>query len=811
MKIDLRIPTFAVFLLVHAAVWSQGSIAGVVKDEQSGTPVEFTFVQLKKSGSAASTDEQGEFVLENIPEGAYKLIIHRLGFEQRSMEVKVEDGRQTRLTVELVSVGTLKGVDIVDDLSRVRESWLRPIDPQFAAIYAGKKTESIQVDGLNANLATNNARQIYRSIPGLNIWESDGAGLQLGIGGRGLSPNRTANFNTRQNGYDISADALGYPESYYTPPAEGLERIQIVRGAGSLQYGTQFGGMVNFVMKQGGDKPLEVVSRQTVGSWGLFNSFNSVGGTKGKLNYYAFFQYKKGEGWRPNSGFDAKTGYLALGYDFTEALNIKLEYTHMRYEAQQPGGLTDALFEQNPRQSIRDRNWFRINWNLMAATLRYDLSHNTHLNIRGFGLIAGRQALGFLGQINRTDPGGNRDLIRGEFENFGTELRFIKRYAAVNCLPSTLLVGGRYYRGYSESLQGLANDGDGPDFNFRRPGDVEGSNYSFPSRNIALFAENMFLLSERLNITPGIRFEYISTNAEGFYKSRNLHPLTGEVLFEETIYEDRNNDRNLALLGLGAGYKLTGSTEAYANVSQNYRSINFTDMQITNPNFRIDPNIRDERGYNADLGIRGSLKNGVLIFDVSGFFLRYNDRIGLVQRVDTELFNVYRLRTNVADSRTTGVESFAQLDLIKLFRSDSSKTGLTVFTNLAFIDSRYLSSEESALDNRRVELVPETTFKTGVNVSFGRFEAGFQYTFLSEQFTDATNAEFTVNAVNGLIPAYSVMDVSASFTYKAFRLEAGCNNLTNNYYFTRRAAGYPGPGIIPADGRSIYTTLQFKF
>ncbi|MFC7670651.1 hypothetical protein ACFQT0_27180 [Hymenobacter humi] len=63
-------------------------------------------------------------------------------------------------------------------------------------------------------------------MAGLNIWENDQGGLQLSIGGRGLDPNRTSNFNVRQNNYDISADALGYPESYYTPPTEAIKRIQ---------------------------------------------------------------------------------------------------------------------------------------------------------------------------------------------------------------------------------------------------------------------------------------------------------------------------------------------------------------------------------------------------------------------------------------------------------------------------------------------------------------------------------------------------------------------------------------------------------
>ena len=98
---------------------------------------------------------------------------------------------------------------------------------------AGKKTEVINVEQLTVNKATNNTRQVYAKVAGLNIFENDGSGLQLSIGGRGLDPNRTSNFNVRQNGYDISADALGYPESYYTPPTEALSKIEIIKGAAS--------------------------------------------------------------------------------------------------------------------------------------------------------------------------------------------------------------------------------------------------------------------------------------------------------------------------------------------------------------------------------------------------------------------------------------------------------------------------------------------------------------------------------------------------------------------------------------------------
>jgi Fe(3+) dicitrate transport protein len=55
------------------------------------------------------------------------------------------------------------------------------------------------------------------------------------------------------------------------------------------------------------------------------------------------------------------------------------------------------------------------------------------------------------------------------------------------------------------------------------------------------------------------------------------------------------------------------------------------------------------------------------------------------------------------------------------------------------------------------------------------------------------------------------MDLSMSYAYKWLKVEGSINNLTNNSYFTRRADGYPGPGIIPADGRAFFLTVGASF
>jgi Fe(3+) dicitrate transport protein len=251
-------------------------------------------------------------------------------------------------------------------------------------IFAAKKTELIAPDSRTMNLANNNARQLFNRIPGLNIWENDASGLQINIGTRGLNPNRTSNLNTRQNGYDISADALGYPESYYVPPAEAIEQIRFVRGAAALQSGPHFGGLLDYQLKEKEESQLVVRQSLTGGSFKFVNSFTSIGGTKNKWSYYGFFQRKQGEGFLPNAKFHQNTGYVSLGYQISEKSKIKFQYTRMKYLAQQPGGLTDTEFEMNPYQAKRLRNWFDVDWNLYALFWNKRFSNQRRLKCSVF-------------------------------------------------------------------------------------------------------------------------------------------------------------------------------------------------------------------------------------------------------------------------------------------------------------------------------------------------------------------------------------------------------------------------------------------
>ena len=781
-------------------------LSGTVYLNNSSTKASKAIVYLKDINKQIYTDENGYYKFDNLPKGNYTLISFHFGYEKSIVTIQIASNPIQQDFILKPSEVNLK--EIVVDLKEESNGSTRLRDVEGTSIFAAKKNDVLVLKDITSNKATNNSRQLFSHVAGLNIWESDGAGLQLGIAARGLNPNRTSGFNTRFNGYDMSADAIGYPESYYTPPAEALERIQVIRGAASLQYGTQFGGMINFIPQKGPkDKKMQVTSRQTVGSFQFLNSFNSIGGTIKKLNYYIYFQHKEGNGWRKNSQFYQNALFANLNYAVNKRFNVGLDITTMKYLAQQPGGLTDKMFEEDPRQSIRSRNWFKVGWNLASLNFNYEITEKTKINSIFYGLIASRDALGNLNPINRADAFEERDLLKDLYKNFGNETRFLTKYKWRNN-QNSFLVGLRYYQGYLDRKQGFGSNKSDADFNYYNFENTSSSEFIFPSRNFALFSEHIFQISKNFSITPGVRFEYITTMAEGSFTNL-YYDNAGNVIEKSTRTIDDQKTRTFPLFGVGMGYNLSEKVELYANYSQNYRAITFNDMRVTNPSLRVDTLIKDENGYNMDLGIRGKIKK-TWNFDITLFYLSYNDRIGIVQKIDTKFFTIYRLRTNISDSKTYGIESFIDCSLMNLFKVDSAKFDLNVFLNASLLDAKYINSQESAFQNRKVEFVPTSIIKSGIRFKKSKFASNLNIAYTSSQFTDATNALFTANAINGLIPSYWVADFSSQYTYKKITLEFSVNNFTNNLYFTRRADGYPGPGIIPSDGRAYYLTLQIQ-
>ena len=800
-RISVVIWMFLLSVTGFNAYSQTGIIKGNVKDS-SGNPVaNVSVVMENKRGTL--TDDFGKYSLKKIKEGHHTITVAGINYETNRQAVDIKQNETVDIDFivqpkkgQLAEV-VIKGIKTISGMGRIEEV-------HGGIIYSGKKTEVLLLDSMNANTAQNNPRQVLGRVPGAYFSETEGSGFPSnGIGFRGLNPTQSVEIDTRQNGYNIAGDIYGYPESYYMPPLEAIDRIEVTRGASSLQFGPQFGGVVNYIVKNGPDnKPFEFNTEQTAGSFGLFNCFNSVGGTYKKWNYYSFVQYEGIKGWRPNSDVQQVTAYAKIEYRATAKFKIGVEYSILRNRLHMPGGLDDAEFNQNAHQSFRARNWLTTPWNIIALTSEYKVSDKTTISFKSALNLSARNL------VWRNEDGGaealdtitNNSYVAREVEHEGfrsstSELRMLTSYSIGN-KHQALATGIRFFSGNMNRQEGGPGSA-GSDFDLNLYGGNYANNLTFTTLNAAPFVENIFHIGSRLSITPGIRFEYIKSTAAGYVTDDN----------NAVMNVNETKSRYITLAGLGMQFKTSATTNIYANISQAYRPIEYSFQYPLGlgVDAKIDPNLKDISGYNADMGWRGSIRN-YLNFDVGAFYMVKNHEIAIETLTDTA-HNPYSYETNVADAVHKGFETYVELNISKLFTSLSRYGSLSFFNSFAYDDARYINGIYNG--NYAVN-APKTIERFGITYAFKKFSTTFLTSYIAQSYSDANNTIYSADAETGIIPAYKVMDWSATMRINNYRLKCGINNLTNEQYFTMRTSEYPGPGIIPSIGRSFYIGFSVK-
>ncbi len=782
-----------------------GIIRGTVKDN-TGNIVSYASVSIANNKAATVSDQLGIFFFRKLQPGIYTINFSSIGFKNTSVtaEVKANETAVVYFTVKptanilkdinVTSIRTISGMGRLDEI-------------HYGAVYSGKKTEVLILDSLDANTAQNNPRQVLGRIPGANYSETQGSGFPAnGVGFRGLNPSQSIETNTRQNGYNVTSDIYGYSEAYYLSPLEAVDRIEVTRGESSLQFGPQFGGVVNYIIKDGNrNKPFEFNSEITGGSYGFFNAFNSFGGQLGKVNYYSYMQYQTIQGWRPNSDYKQFSGFGKIYYQANSKLKIGVEYTIMRNYIHMPGGFDDAQFNYKSDTSYRAHNWLESPWNIVAAKAEYKFSANTSLNITSAYLFSARNL------VWKNEDGGpqipdsistetlqyvNREVQREKMNSLTTEARLLSNYKFFK-LNNTLAAGIRIFTGKFKR-QGGGFGTAGSDFDLTLLNPHYGYDLDFTTTNIAPFAENIFRFTEKFSVTPGIRYEYIHNTIKGY---------TDETVDGSTVNSNNSKNRYVPLFGIGTQYKTSVTTNIYANISQAYSPVTYNQLTPLGSVSKIDPKLKDAKGFNTDIGWRGTFGN-YLNFDVNAFYLGYNNRIGLIELTDAN-GNPYTYRTNIANSVSKGVETYIEFRPTKITPRNNAGN-ISFFNSFAYINAKYRSGPYKG---NSVEYAPQIINRFGLTWSKKIFSATYVISSTSKSYGDAGNSVLSPDdPITGIIPAYTVIDFSSTIKLKNnCNLKFGVNNLANKNYFTKRTDEYPGPGIIPAIGRSLYFSFGASF
>lgn len=677
---------------------------------------------------------------------------------------------------------------------------LEPIQGTY--IYSGKKTEVIDLTQRNVTLSEKYGRQIFAKIPGVFVYDMDGTGNQMNISTRGLDPHRGWEFNIRKDGVLTNTDMYGYPASHYNIPMEAVERIELVRGTGSLQYGAQFGGMLNYISKQpDSTRPFAFESVNTVGSYGLVSTYNGASGKIGKLRYSTWYNKKWITGYRANSDAQYNAEAISLFYDFSKNLTVKFEWTHSNYITHLPGPLTDSMFLADPQMATRERNYYNPNIHVPSITLNWNINQHTKLQFISSAVTGSRNSVMFDKPATTPDTinsatlaYANRQVDIDNYLSLTNELRLLKSYHIFNQI-STLTAGVQYMNNDLHRRQiGKGTTGSDFDLSLAVPG--WGRDIYFKSSNIAIYAENRWMFTEKLSMNTGVRMEMGESNMSGIitYYPDSVLPNTIEHKFP--------------LFGAGIQYDISTYTNIYAGWSQAYRPVIFKDIVPSSIYEYADKDLKDAYGYNAEAGYRGSWK--FLKWDVTGFYLQYNNRLGTLAETDTAGQLIIR-RTNIGDARTIGAEIFVQADF-----TFSGKYALSLFTSTSYMDAKYQEatirsgSENIDIEGNSVESVPMWISRNGVTFKYTRYTISALYSYTAESYADALNTvEPNASGSVGLVPAYALLDINMGiFLNRAVKVQLNANNVLDKQYFTKRPQFYPGPGIWPSDGRTFSATVS---
>jgi len=672
-------------------------------------------------------------------------------------------------------------------------------------IFSGRKTEVIELTSLDANVALKNPREIFAKVPGVFVYDMDGAGNQINISTRGLDPHRGWEFNIRKDGFITNSDMYGYPASHFSLPLEAVVRVDLVRGTGALQYGAQFGGMLNYETKRAGpEEGLSFESINSAGSFGMLSTYNAVAGRFGGTDFYAYYSKRVSDGYRDNSRTEAEYYGLTVNHALTDTIALTAGLAWSEYRVQLAGPLTDAMFHENPKQSTRARNYYSPDIYVPTLGVTWTPSDKTTISWRLSAVLGDRNSVLFdrpATVVDAIDPVtleyANRQVDIDTYRSYTTSLRGLQRYTLWG-LEHAFAAGVELMDNDTHRRQqGVGTTGTDYDLSLVQPG--WGRDLQLKSENVAFYAENNFALTERWFVTPGFRIESGTSDMTGIVVGYPPGELPNSI------------KHNFTLLGISTEYSLSERSALYGGFSQAYRPVLFKDIIPSSPQERVDKNLKDARGYTLEAGVRGDLGN--FSWDVSAFSLVYKNRMGTSAQFDGADF--YNLRTNIGDSETHGVEVFLQYGF-----QLTGAVRATLFTSTSWMDATYsdnamvrVGQTNVSVAGNKVQSVPSLISRNGLTLVWGTLSTTLLYSYTDESYADALNTVIpSANGAVGLVPAYGIFDLSAVYQINEnFSLRGSINNLLDEQYFTKRPEFYPGPGVWPSDGRSFTVSVGFAF
>lgn len=193
---------------------------------------------------------------------------------------------------------------------------------------------------------------ISEQIPGLFVTErgitgfgvADGAAGQINLRGLGGNPNTQVLILI--DGHPQFMGLMGHPlpDAYVTSDAE---RVEVIRGTGSILYGSNaFGGVVNIITRKQQKDGFTGSGRVMYGSYNTQKYMAAAGFKKKGFSVFSSINHDHTNGHRDSSDFSITNGYVKAGYDLNPHLKVNADFNIAGYETQDPGPIEGSVGER---------------------------------------------------------------------------------------------------------------------------------------------------------------------------------------------------------------------------------------------------------------------------------------------------------------------------------------------------------------------------------------------------------------------------------------------------------------------------------
>ncbi len=761
-----------------------GNIAGNISSQQ--TILSGISVNIESLSMVTRTDDDGNFVFRNVPEGQYILSATGIGYTAKSSHVKVVSGTETIISLELdIETKSLKEVVvtgqkkiIVQSSSATRSQTLLKDLPQTIQAVSGETIREQQLYRLDDAL---------KNAAGVNISSSYGS-----YNFRGFTTN-SRSFLT--NGMKGSA----YPEGV-SPSLANIEKVEILRGPTAILYGESApAGNINLVTKQ----PKKISSVNASATTGSFDLYRVQADATGSLNKKKSVYYVAGFGFEDGGKFTNHFKnnnlllYGSLKWEIQHRTTWQFNATYNRDRASghyQP----DVPFYEGQLFSVpitfftgaTDSRYKGDSYQLQSI-LSHRFSNNWNVNLL-LGLSKSSADRVHYDHNDFVDP-STHEVPRGKYISVMKEpVKAINLYTTGNFTTGIIrhtLTGGVDFNFYNGSYpKGFSNSSASsisiinPDYKPYTPPPgfpdwYYASNEKFTTNTYGIYVQDQLSLGEKWKAIAGIRFNHYHYYYEADSVSYND--------FDTYIEEPENTIAVIPRLGIV--FQPIASVSLYADYSTGFIP------QYSNIKLYGGP-FNPERTHQVEVGFKGEFLDKRLLPTFAIYQINKTNVLKADPTVDQPM-----LQRPLGEVRSRGFEATV---------TGYITGGLHVIANYAFNETTITKSNEQEEIGTRFDNSPKhiasvwTTYSFPKKLKGLKLGAGYRYT--SDRYISNKRPSETTTLV---LPEYNVIDVLVHYQYQQYRIGLNINNVFNKTY---ALGSYWSRSYFPGAPRNWMITLGYS-